>query len=106
MPPTERRPGETVTVGEAAERWYEGLEAQHRRSLLTKTRSYLDGRDPAVLEEHPPGGRECREVERFQTSVLARKRTCRDRDSGKIEEAPIRVKTARNIVGGHFRLTY
>ena len=40
---------------------------------------------------------------RFQTSVLARKRTRRDRDSGKIEEAPIRVKTARNIVGGHFR---
>ncbi len=43
---------------------------------------------------------------RFQTSVLARKRTRRDRDSGKIEEAPIRVKTARNIVGGHFRATY
>ena len=44
MPPTERRPGETVTIGEAAEEWYAALEAQRRRkSLLTKTRSYLDG---------------------------------------------------------------
>jgi len=104
MPPREQYSDETATVGQAAERWYAGLEAQRRRkSLLSKTRNYLDGVilpfwGNTLLKDVSAG-----EVERFQTSVLARKRVRRDRDSGEIEEVAIRVKTARNIVGGHFR---
>lgn len=93
-----------MTVGIGAEEWYASLQALRRRkSLLSKTRSYLDGvilpfwKNVRLVDVTPA------RVEKFQASVLLRTRIQRNRETGELEERPIRVKTARNIVAGHFR---
>jgi hypothetical protein len=97
-------PGEDVTVGEAAEEWFCSLKAKRRRkSLLDKTRYYLDGVILPTWKNVRLEDVTAARVERFQTAILARTRTRRNRDTGELENLPIRVKTARNIVGGHFR---
>jgi hypothetical protein len=92
------------TVGVLAEEWYAALTTKRRRaSLLEKTRVYLDSVILPLWRDVQIKDVTAARVEAFQTMVLARKVNRLDAKSGKRIAVPIRVKTARNIVGGHFQ---
>ncbi len=101
--PEEERHAAELSVGEAIENWYSALEADRpRKSLLSKTRFYLDGVILPFWKSVPLKDVTTAEVERFKAVVLSRRRRRKNRETGKVDEEPIRVKTAKNVVSGHF----
>lgn len=105
LPDRPRKVRQGITLGEVVEEFYRALEADRpvRRSLLQKTRVYLDAVIVPYWKDVPLVEIDLASVERFKTAVLSRKVRRRDPETKEITEQPLRAKTTRNIVGGHLK---